>query len=167
MKRTADVVIVGGGIIGVATAFYLAKANFGDIVLIEKEQFLGSGSTSKAAGGVRAQFTTRINIEMSMLSEKIFKEFKAETDSDAVYEQVGYMFLLSRDKDIEIFKKSYELQKSLGLNVQLLEPNEIAQHAPHVLTDDIKLATFCPDDGLADPSDFLQGYEKGARRLGA
>ena len=166
MKRTADAVIIGGGIIGVATAFYLARAKMGNVVLLEREQFLGSGSTSKAAGGVRAQFATRINIEMSMLSEKVFANFKDETGSDAVYEQVGYMFLLSQEKDIEQFKKSYKLQKSLGLNVQMLKPDEIAQYAPHVRTDDIKLATFCKDDGLADPSDFLHGYEKAARKLG-
>lgn len=166
MKTKADVVIVGGGIIGVATAFYLARARLGNVVVLEREQFLGSGSTSKAAGGVRAQFATRINVEMSMMSEKIFANFKEETDSDAVFEQVGYMFLLSEEKDIEQFKKSHKMQKSLGLKVQMLKPSEIADYAPHVRTDDIKLATFCQDDGLADPSDFLQGFEKAARKSG-
>lgn len=167
MRTSADAVIIGGGIIGIATAFYLAREKYGQVLVLEKEMFTGSGSTSKAAGGIRAQFTTKVNIEMSMLSEKLFCNFKADTDSDAVFDQVGYMFLLSRDEDIEVFKKAYELQKSLGLKVELLKPENIPQYAPHVRLDDIKLATFCKNDGLADPSDFLSGYEHAARRFGA
>ena len=166
MRTSADAVIIGGGIIGIATAFYLAREKYGQVLVLEKEMFTGSGSTSKAAGGIRAQFSTKVNVEMSMLSEKLFRNFKADTDSDAVFDQVGYMFLLSRDEDIEEFKKAYELQRSLGLNVELLKPEDIPQYAPHVRLDDIKLATFCKDDGLADPSDFLSGYEHAARRLG-
>ncbi|MDD3732445.1 MAG: FAD-binding oxidoreductase [candidate division Zixibacteria bacterium] len=166
MRINADAVIIGGGIIGVATAFYLAREKYGNIVLLEKETFLGSGSTSKAAGGIRAQFATRTNIQMSMLSEKIFANFKEETGFDALYTQCGYMFLLSEDKDIDEFKKSYQLQKSLGLPVELLKPDDIKKYAPIVRTDDIKLATFCRDDGIGDPSEFLAGYEKAARKLG-
>ena len=166
MRTSADAVIIGGGIIGIATSFYLARENYGRIIVLEREMFLGSGSTSKAAGGIRAQFNTKINIEMSMLSEKVFVNFKEETGSDAVYDQVGYMFLLSDEKDIEVFKAAYDLQKSLGLRVDLLQPDDILKIAPHVRVDDIKLATFCPDDGLADPSDFLSGYERAARDKG-
>jgi len=166
MRTNADAVIIGGGIIGVATAFYLAREKYGNIVLLEKETFLGSGSTSKAAGGIRAQFTTKTNIQMSMLSEKVFCHFKEETGFDALYDQCGYMFLLAEDKDIEEFKKSYELQKSLGLPVELLQPDDIKELTPIVKTDDIKLATFCKDDGIGDPSEFLTGYEKAARKMG-
>lgn len=166
MRTKADVVVIGGGIIGVAVAFYLAKKKYGQIVLVEKEPFTGAGSTTKAAGGIRAQFSTKTNIEMSMLSEKMFVNFKEETGSDALFDQVGYLFLLSDDEDIVTFKKHYELQRSLGLDVQLLEPKEIAKYAPHVRTDDIKLATFCHDDGLGDPSEFLRGYESAIRKMG-
>ncbi|HUV31508.1 MAG TPA: FAD-binding oxidoreductase [Acidobacteriota bacterium] len=166
MRATADVVIVGGGIIGTTVAFYLARENVGQITLVEREMFLGACSTSKAAGGVRAQFNSKINIEMSMLSEKLFKRFKEDTGSDALYKQVGYMFVLSDDKDIEMHKQGYELQRSLGLDVHLVKPEDIHQYAPHVRTDDIKLATFCGDDGLADPHEFLSGYERAIRRLG-
>jgi sarcosine oxidase subunit beta len=166
MRTTADAVIVGGGIIGAATAFYLAREKYGQILLVEKEPFTGAGSTSKAAGGIRAQFNTEINIRMSMLAEKMFKQFKEETGQDALFDQVGYMFLLSDEARIGEFKKAYELQRSLGLPVELLKPEEIAQYAPHVRTDDIKLATFCKQDGLADPHEFLSGYEKAARGLG-
>lgn len=166
MRSRADVVIVGGGIIGLAVAFYLARADYGQIIVVEKEPVLGSGATSKAAGGIRAQFSSKVNIEMSMLSERVFGNFKDETGHDALFDQVGYMFLLKEDADIASFKKAYELQKSLGLNIKMLTPDEILEVAPHVRVDDIQLATFCPDDGLGDPHEFLTGYDKACRKLG-
>ncbi len=166
MRNRADAVIIGGGIIGVAVAFHLARKKYGQIVLLEKDSLLGSGATSKAAGGIRAQFSTKVNIEMSMLSERLFRRFKDDTGSDALFDQVGYMFLLQEEAEIARFKDSYEQQKSLGLNVQLLQPEDIPQFAPHVDLDGILLATFCPDDGLGDPHEFLVGYEKAARSLG-
>ncbi|MEA1980180.1 MAG: FAD-binding oxidoreductase [candidate division Zixibacteria bacterium] len=166
MRTKADIVIIGGGIIGMSVAFHLAKTKPGQIVLLEKEPVPGSGATSKAAGGIRAQFSTKVNIEMSMLSERLFETFKKDTGSDALFDQVGYMFVLEDDKDIETFKKSYELQRSLGLKVELLQPEQIAEVAPHISLDGIKLATFCKDDGLGDPHEFLTGYEKAARKLG-
>jgi sarcosine oxidase subunit beta len=166
MRDKADVVIVGGGVIGLAVAFYLAKAKYGQIVLVEKEMFLGSGSTAKAAGGIRAQFSTKENIEMSLLSERLFENFEEETGSDALFDQVGYMFILQEDKDIRDFTKAYELQKSLGMAVELLKPEEIGRYAPCVRVDDLKMATFYQKDGLGDPHEFLTGYEKAARRMG-
>jgi len=167
LSTKADAVIIGGGIIGVAVAFYLAREKFGEIVLVEREPLLGTCSTSKAAGGIRAQFASKVNIEMSMLSEKLFCRFKEDTGSDALFDQVGYMFLLSRDEDVAQFTKSVELQRSLGLNVDILKPEDIGLYAPHVRTDDLLMATFCKDDGLADPHEFLTGYEQAARRMGA
>jgi sarcosine oxidase subunit beta len=149
-----------------ATAFYLARAKYGRIVLVEKDELTGTGSTSKAAGGIRAQFSSKVNVEMSMLSEKLFCRFKEDTGSEALFDQVGYMFMMSRDEDVESFSQAVELQRSLGLKVDLVKPEDIAQYAPHVRTDDIKLATFCGDDGLADPHEFLSGYEKAARKTG-
>ncbi|UCC43105.1 MAG: FAD-binding oxidoreductase [Candidatus Zixiibacteriota bacterium] len=167
MQAKADIVIIGGGIVGTAVAFYLARERMGSVVLVEKEKFLGAGSTAKAAGGVRAQFHNKANIEMSMLSKRLLCRFKEDTGADAAFDQVGYLFLLSDDKDIRVFQDSYKLQKSLGLDVHLLKPDEIARRAPHVRIDDIKMATFCPDDGLIDPHEFVTGYEQAARRYGA
>jgi len=165
MRSKADAVVIGGGIIGVAVAFYLAKNKFGKIILVEKEPFLGSCSTAKAAGGIRAQFSSKVNIEMSMLSEAFFARFGEETGYDAVFDQVGYLFLLSDDKDVEDFRKQNALQRSLGLDARLVTPQEIADIAPNVRLDDIKLGTFCHDDGLGDPAQFLQGYEHAIRQM--
>ncbi|MCD6249016.1 MAG: FAD-binding oxidoreductase [candidate division Zixibacteria bacterium] len=166
MREKADAVVIGGGIIGMAAAFYLARAQYGKIVLLERDSLTGTGSTSKAAGGIRAQFSNRVNIKMSMLSEKLFCQFKEDTGQEALFDQVGYMFLLSRPEDVESFYLSVELQRSLGLKVDILKADDIARLAPHVRLDDIHSATFCADDGLADPHEFLSGYEKAARNLG-
>ena len=166
MRTKADAVIIGGGIIGMAVAFYLAKEKYGQVTLLEKEPLPGAGATSKAAGGIRAQFSSKINVQMSMLSERMFERFKEDTGHDALFDQVGYMFVLEEDKDVEAFTKAYELQKSLGLDAVLLQPDEIAQYAPHISLDGIKLATFCQDDGLGDPHEFLSGYEQASRKMG-
>lgn len=149
-----------------AVAYYLAHRKYGSIVLVEKESVPGAGSTSKAAGGIRAQFASKVNIEMSMLSEKLFRRFREDTGSEALFDQVGYMFLLSSDEDVVSFRESVTLQQSLGLNVELLQPEDIPRLAPHVRIDDIKLATYCNDDGLGDPHEFLSGYAQAARKMG-
>ncbi len=166
MRNSADAVIIGGGIIGAAVAFYLARQQFGKIVLVEKEPILGAGATSKAAGGIRAQFSSKENIEMSMLSEKLFVNFKEDTGCEALYDKVGYMFLLKDDAEVASFTKAVELQKSLGLNIEILKPEDIGQYAPHVSLDDVLAATFCSDDGLGDPHEFLSGYDQAGRKLG-
>ncbi len=166
MRNTADAVIVGGGIVGMAVAFYLAREKFGNITLVEKEPLLGAGATSKAAGGIRAQFSSEDNIRMSMLSEELFVRFKEDTGSDALFDQVGYLFLLKDDADVAGFKEALDIQKSVGLNVELLMPGDIPQYAPHVSLDGVQCATFCHDDGLGDPHEFLSGYDHACRKLG-
>jgi len=166
MRTHADAVIIGGGIIGTSVAFHLAREKYGQIVLLEKEQLLGTGATCKAAGGIRAQFSTKVNIQMSMLSEELFRRFKEDTGHDALFDQVGYMFLLQDAAEVAEFTKHYELQRSLGLNAELLKPEDIPQYAPHVSLEGIQLATFCHDDGLGDPHEFMSGYEHAARGLG-
>ncbi|MEW5922397.1 MAG: FAD-binding oxidoreductase [Candidatus Zixiibacteriota bacterium] len=166
MNKTADVVVIGGGIIGLSTAFQLARLNYGKIIVLEKELFLGTGATAKCAGGIRAQFTTKINIEMSMKSEEMLVNFEKENDYPVVFEQNGYMFLIFNDQQLAEFTRSVELQRSLGLKVEWLDISQINEIAPPVRTDDVIKATFCHDDGIADPSDMINGYATVARRLG-
>ena len=166
MKTSYDAIIVGGGIIGLATAFNLAKAKFGDILLLEKELFVGAGATSKCAGGIRAQFFSKVNIEISMMSEDIFEKFEEITGEPALYDQVGYTFLLTDPATVEPYLKAYELQKSLGLDVRVLSPEQVRELAPPVKIDDLIKATFCPKDGLGDPHEYLQGYFRASKRMG-
>lgn len=164
MTKNADAVIIGGGVIGLSTAYQLARLKYGKIIVLEKELFLGSGATGKCAGGIRAQFSTRVNIEMSMLSEKMLVEFESESGYPIVFDQVGYMFLLSDEKELADYTKSFELQRSLGLNVEMIDPQAVTKIAPSVRIDDIIKATFSKDDGLADPNDMIQGYASAARK---
>jgi sarcosine oxidase subunit beta len=166
MRSTADVVVVGGGIIGMAAAFYLARQKVGTVLLLEREKLFGAGSTSKAAGGIRAQFASRVNVEMSMYSEDVFARFEEETGQKALFDRVGYMFLLSDQDDLAAFEDAVRMQKSLGLDVKWLTPAEIPDLAPHVRLDDIERATYCAADGLGDPNEFLAGYERACRQLG-
>lgn len=159
-------VIVGGGVIGVAIAYNLARRGLKDVVLLEKEPFLCAGSTARAAGGIRAQFSSPANVIFSMCSEEIFEHFPGEMDSPATFEQVGYLFLLSKESDWETFKKNAQMQRNLGLPVELLTPKEVLKLAPFIDIADIIGATFCHKDGLGDPGDFSQGYITAARRLG-
>lgn len=166
MKNSYDAIIVGGGIIGLATAFNLAKMKFGNILVLERDLFVGSGATSKCAGGIRAQFFSRANIEVSMKSIEIFEKFEDITGEPALYDQVGYTFLLTQDDTVESYLKAVELQQSLGLDVRVIGPDDIKELAPPVRTNDVIKATFCPRDGLGDPHEFMQGYFRASKKLG-
>ncbi len=166
MINKADAIVIGGGIIGVATAFNLAQMKYGKILLLEKEMFLGTGATAKCAGGIRAQFTTKVNIQMSMKSEELLVNFEELTGWPAVFDQVGYMFLISDDNELAQFTDAVKLQKSLGLPVEFIDIKQVNEIAPPVRTDDIIKATFCKNDGLADPNDMIQGYASAARKAG-
>lgn len=164
--KNYDAIIIGGGIAGLATAFNLAEKKFGKILIVEKELFVGAGATAKCAGGIRAQFSSKVNIEVSMKSIEVFKNFEQITGEPALYDQVGYTFVLTDEKTVEPYLKSAELQKSLGLEVRILDADDLSKLAPPVRTDDVIKATFCPSDGLGDPHEFLQGYFRACRRMG-
>ena len=166
MKTNYDAIIVGGGICGLAMAFNLAKAEFGDILILEKELFVGSGATAKCAGGIRAQFSSKVNIEVSMKAIEVFEHFEEITGEPALFDQVGYTFLLTDQATVESYTRAFELQKSIGLDVRMLSPEDVLELAPPVRVDDVIKATFCPRDGLGDPHEFLQGYFRASKRLG-
>src|SRR3990172_10095771 len=163
---TSDAVIIGGGIIGVSIAYNLAKGGLKNVILLEKEELLGSGSTAKSAGGIRHQFSNEINIRMTIESLRILKDFEDEMETKIDFRQNGYMFIAATEKTLSEFKKNIALQKSLGIKVDLLSPQEIKNMVPHLNTDDILSGTFCPVDGYLDPSGLLYGYSKHFNRLG-
>jgi sarcosine oxidase subunit beta len=159
------VVVVGGGVIGTSIAFHLAEAGVQDVVLIERDE-LGAGSTSKAAGGVRAQFSDAVNIRLGARSLRAFAEFGVHPGQEIDFRPVGYLFLLSRSEDVATFERSIELQSRLGVPSRLIDPDEARRLSPPIDTGGLLAAAFSPDDGLATPEAVVQGYAAGARRRG-
>ncbi len=168
LPRTADVVIVGGGCMGTSAAYHLAERRAGRVVLLERESFLGMGSTGRNAGGVRCQFSTPVNIRLSLYSLDVIAHFDELFGVPSGYRAIGYLFLLSNPRDVAAFKANVELQRCLGVHeVRYLERDEISDVVPLVNLDGVLGATFCPRDGLADPNSVTQGFAQAARRHGA
>lgn len=165
MEKIADVVIIGGGIIGLSIAYHLGLKKAGKIVLLEKGQ-LGEGSTSRCVGGIRTQFSTEINILFSLESMKTFDRFEEEFGVDPEFRKIGYLFLATSELDVKIFKQNITLQKKFGIPVEWLNTDEIRKRYPYLRVDDVLGGTFCAQDGYAGPSEVLTGFTNGAKRAG-
>ena len=152
---------------GTSTAYHLAKRGMTDVVLLEREPFLGAMSTGQCAGGIRHQFSTDINIRLSIESIRMMERFPEEPGQDIGLRFCGYLFLLTRPEDVEPFRRSVELQRGLGVDTEWLEPDRIAERLPLVDLEGVVAGTIHERDGLCDPSSVVQGYAAGARRLGA
>jgi sarcosine oxidase, subunit beta len=162
---SAAAVIVGGGVIGTSAAFHLAEAGV-DVVLLERGQ-LGSGSTARAAGGVRTQFSDALNVEIARRSLDAFRDFGRRPGWEIDLKQVGYLFVLSRESDVEEFQRSIALQNEYGLDSRILTAREVRELCPLVEGDDILAGAFSPSDGHATPEGVVQGYAFAARAHGA
>ena len=167
MRRTADVVIIGGGILGASTAYHLARKGCRKVVLLEQAQFFGTGSTGQNAGGIRHQFSTAVNIELSRLSIAMLERFGEEMEQEVDINFCGYLFLLDNQADAASFRRNIALQRSLGVEAEWLSPADIAAREPRINLEGIVGGTFYGRDGIADPNSALQGYVQQARRLGA
>jgi sarcosine oxidase subunit beta len=166
LPRTADIVIIGGGVMGASTAYHLAKRGVKNILLLEKEQFYGQGATGRCAGGVRYQFSTEINVRLSQLSLPMLERFEAEIDQPVDYRQCGYLILLSNQKDLAQYEMNVHLQNRLGVDTIILEGDEIRQRLPMMNLEDVLAGTYNPRDGLVDPNSVVMGYINAASRLG-
>jgi sarcosine oxidase subunit beta len=155
-------VVIGGGALGAATAFHLRRLGVDDVVLVERGS-LASGSTSKSAGGIRTQFADELNVRIALRS---LREFEAMRD-EISFRQHGYLFLLDSAEDAAAFAAAVELQRSLGVPSELLEPAQARELVPQLVVDDLVAAAFCPRDGTAAPEAVVQWYarESGARIL--
>jgi len=167
MQTTADVVIIGGGIMGASTAYHLARKGCKNVVLLETGEFLGLGSTGLNAGGVRYQFATAVNIELSKLSIAMMERFAAEMDQEVGLRRCGYLFMLDQEADLAQFRANVALQNAHGVASRIVDAGEIASLAPEVDLTGIIGGSWCSLDGLVDPNGLLQGYVSNARRLGA
>jgi sarcosine oxidase subunit beta len=166
MKTTADVVIVGGGCMGASVAYYLAERGITDVVLLEREPQLGTGSTGRNAGGFRHQFSHPANIELSKESIAVFANFEEVIGQPIDFWPDGYLFLLSSDASVNAFRKNVALQRAHGINVDWLSAADAAALCPGLAVDGVIGATYCGDDGIADPNGVTQGFAKAAQARG-
>jgi len=166
LPTRASVVIVGGGVIGTSCAFHLAEAGVEDVVLLERNQ-LGSGSSGRAAGGVRAQFSDAINVALAQRSLRAFADFGRRPGWEIDLHRVGYLFVLTREQDLDVFERSAAIQRELGVPTRIVGPEAVRELSPLLNVDDVLAGAFSPSDGHATPDSVVQGYASGARALGA
>lgn len=166
IPNTANIVIIGGGVMGASTAYHLASRGEHKVILLEKEDFLGTGATGRCAGGVRYQFGTEVNIRLSLLSLPMLERFKDEIGQVIDYRKTGYLFLLTNQNEVNVFKKNVNLQNQLGAHTYWLDGDEIRKRLPMMNLDDVLAGSFNPLDGLVDPNSVVMGYVSAAQRLG-
>ena len=170
-SRFPDVLIIGGGVIGCSIAYHLTKRGCRNVVVVERNT-IGSGSTAKAAGGFRQQFSYEANVRLAMYSINFFEHFHEQLelppDAEGVdFHQIGYLFLLSTPEAFTTFERSAALQQRLGLPVEVLTPEQVGSRWPWLSVHDLVGATYCPTDGYGRPHNVMQAFATQAQRLGA
>ncbi len=169
MIPSADVVIIGAGIVGSSIAYHLTGAGCRNVLILERESHQGKGSTGKSMGGVRAQFSTPVSIRMSLYSIPFFRQFEEAVGHPSGYRGQGYLFVATEESHFRYLRANYALQASLGLKtVELLQPGEVVRMVPQMRPDGIVGGSFCSTDGFVDPHSVMTGFmlraiEHGAR----
>ncbi len=163
---TFGVAILGAGVMGASVAWHLASRGCRDVVVIDRAPALGSGSTGKATGGFRAQFSTPVNIRLSLLSREKLLRFPEEIGTDSGYRPRGYLFLAKDEEQMAALRSVRPLQRAEGVPVEEVGPEDVRRLNPAVRLDGIPGGSFCPIDGFIRPMDILNGYAEAARRLG-
>ena len=166
LPNLADIVIIGGGVMGASAAYHLAQRGFKNIVLLEKENFFGQGATGRCAGGVRYQFSTEVNVRLSIASLPMIERFKQEIGQEVNYRQCGYLLVATNEKDLAEFKHNVALQNRLGIPTQLLSGDEVRARLPLMKFDDAIAGTFNQKDGTVDPNGVVMGYINAAQKMG-
>jgi glycine/D-amino acid oxidase-like deaminating enzyme len=166
LPKSAEIVIIGGGVMGASAAYHLAARGLKDIVLLEREPFFGQGATGRCAGGVRYQFATEINVRLSLASLAMIERFAEEIGQDVHYRKCGYLFVLTNPRDLPAFRRNVELQHELGVQTEWLDGDEVRKRLPLMCFDDALAGTFHQKDGLVDPNGVVMGYLGAAQRMG-
>jgi sarcosine oxidase subunit beta len=151
---------------GASVAYHLARRGIGDVVLIEREPALGSGSTGRNAGGVRHQFSHEANIRLSIESIRLLERFEQEVGTAIDFHQDGYLFLLSSPESVATFRRNVDLQRRLGVDVDWLTAADAERLAPGLVAHGVLGATFCARDGIADPNGVTTGFARAAMAQG-
>ena len=168
LMQTADVVVVGGGIVGASVAWHLTEAGCRNVLILEREAHQGKGSTGKSMGGVRAQFATKPNIQMSLYSIPFYAAFEEHLGHPSGYRAQGYLFVATLPKHLEYLQTNQKLQKSLGLEqARMMSCEEIGAMVPELRCDDVLGGSFCPTDGFIDPYSAMVGFTQRACQQGA
>jgi sarcosine oxidase subunit beta len=166
--HTADVVLIGGGIVGSSIAYHLVAAGCKNVLVLERESAQGKGSTGKSMGGVRAQFSTPVNIQMSLYSIPFYASFEERLGYPCDYRPQGYLFCATSDKHLAYLRANYEKQVAMGLkNIRLVAGEEIRSMFPQMRGDDIVGGSFCSTDGFVDPYSAMIGFMTWASDHGA
>jgi sarcosine oxidase subunit beta len=167
MTKTADVVIIGSGIVGSSVAYHLAELGCTNVLVLEREAHQGKGSTGKSMGGVRAQFATPVNIQMSHYSIDFFSHFDEVMGHPADYRAHGYLFCATSERHLEYLKTNREKQIALGVkDVELISRADIVEMVPQLRVNDIVGGTYCATDGFVDPHSVMMGFMLKARERG-
>ncbi len=166
--RTADVIVIGGGVIGCSIAYHLVKREHAlRVIVLEREPMVGMGSTSKATGGIRHQFSSEANIRLTQVSLPIYMEFKEETGYSVHFQPHGYLFLTTNPQALDGLRQAVVLQQSLGVASRIVSPKEAGKLVPGLRTDDLLGGSMCDQDGTAEPAAAVQGFAAAARAMGA
>jgi sarcosine oxidase subunit beta len=166
MVQTADIVVIGAGIIGCSVAYNLANMGASRIVVLEKEKAVGQGSSGRSAGGVRAQFASEINIKFSLESMKILDQFRQQVGEDVEFKHIGYLFLVTSPEMLDVLGKASETQRKFGMDIDFLSQSEIKRLFPHIYAEDLLGGFFHQKAGRTDPDLICGAYYRGARKLG-
>lgn len=166
LPAEADVVVIGGGVMGLSSAYHLARAGVERVVLLESGS-LGAGSSARAAGGVREVFSDALNVLLARHSLETFERFEQEFGQPIDLHQVGYLFLLDSEEQVETFTADAELQRSLGVDSRIISVEEARRLSPLINTDSLRGALWSPRAGHCTPESVVQGYARAARGAGA
>ncbi|HZJ01859.1 MAG TPA: FAD-dependent oxidoreductase, partial [Gemmatimonadaceae bacterium] len=167
MTTRAQVAIIGGGVVGASIAYHLAREGVENVLIIDRAHGPGAGSTGRATGGYRAQFATAVNVQLSLFSRAALLRFEDETGVDPSYMRVGYLWLASKESEMNAVRAAHAVQRSEGLHeVRELGIDDIAQLNPLISREGLIGGSFCPTDGYIRPLEILRGYLEASERLG-
>lgn len=166
MRERFEAVIVGAGVIGCSIAYHLGRLGRKRVALLEREAMPGTGSTAKANGGIRAQFTTAVNIAMSLRSMAILDGLEDEIGQPPLYRKAGYLFVTGSEERLAAMRAAADLQRRAGVSVDVLGPKQLRTMAPYISTEGLVGGTFGPRDGFVDPAGLTNFFLAGAKQAG-